>query len=152
MHLSIDEKTAALICVFIGVLVAAVIAPDDSSFFANFMFFWLPQAGIFVLLVIVYPRFAVISGAALILAFYLAAFDSWNSLNGPESMAWLGYLFSLPGAAIGAVAGAVNIKNKTAYRAPHISTAIAAYTLTGLLINQTLVCSTMMHCGFNSAS
>jgi hypothetical protein len=152
MHLSIDEKTAASLCVIIGVLVAAFIAPDDSSFYANFMFFWLPQAGIFVLLVIVYSRSAVISGAALVLAFYLAAFDSWNSLSGPESMAWLGYLFSLPGAAIGAVVGAVNIKSKTAYSALHVSTAIAAYTLIGLLINQTIVCSTMMHCGFNSAS
>jgi hypothetical protein len=145
---SIDEKSAAFICVFLGILVAVYIAPSGSYFFGNFIYFWLPQVGVFLLPAIVYSRPAVISGAALALALYLAAFHSWNSLSGPDSMAWLSYLFSLPGAAIGAVAGALHMKNKIKIKAAHVGTVIAASTLTGLAINQMFVCGTVMYCGF----
>ncbi|MEX6504711.1 hypothetical protein [Pseudomonas zhanjiangensis] len=148
MRYSIDEKPAAILCVLLGVLVAATIAPAGSYFFGNFIYFWLPQVGVFLLPVIVSSRPAVISGAALVSALYLAAFYSWNYLNGPDSMAWLGYLFSLPGAAIGAVIGALHIKNKLKSQAAYVVTAIAASTFMGLAINQMLVCSTVMYCGF----
>ena len=145
-HLT-NEKQAALFCVFISILVAATIAPSGSYFFGNFIYFWLPQAGVFLIPALIYSRPAVISGTALVLALYLAAFNSWNVSNGPESLAWLGYLFSLPGAAIGAGAGALHLKSKTNNKPIYVGAAIAVSTFIGLAINQTFVCSTVMYCG-----
>ncbi|WP_415753793.1 hypothetical protein [Pseudomonas leptonychotis] len=148
MRYPTNEKQAALFCVFISILVAATIAPSGSYFFGNFIYFWLPQAGVFLLPAIIYSRPAVISGAALVLALYLAAFNSWNVSNGPESLSWLGYLFSLPGAAIGAGVGALYLKSKTNNKPIYVGAVIAVSTLVGLAINQIFVCSTVMYCGF----
>ncbi|WP_139271152.1 hypothetical protein [Atopomonas hussainii] len=144
MRFSINEKTAAFLCVLSGITVATTISPSGEYFLGNFIYFWLPQLGILALTAIIHSRPAVISGAALVMALYLAAFNSWT----PDSMAWLGYLFSLPGAAIGSAIGAANIKNRATTTAIHAGSAVAASTIIGLSINQLLVCSTVMHCAF----
>jgi hypothetical protein len=145
------EIQAFVPCFLSGILVASVLAPWDEYFFGNFAFYWLPQAVVLGILMSVYPRPAAISGAAVVLAAYLAAFGAWlffRSHSHAESLAWLGYLFSLPGAAIGATAGAVFAKRRNFHPAETVGMVVAVPALVGLVLNQTLICSTLMHCSF----
>jgi len=98
------EWLAALCCVAAGVVAAAAFAPKSSFFLGNFSLYWLPHVAVFVLLSIYKPpRPAAYAGVASALAAYLVLFHSWVfSRQHPESLAWLGYLFSFPGAVIGA--------------------------------------------------
>jgi hypothetical protein len=144
-----NESFVLLPCVLAGVAVAVVLAPKDDYFFGNFMFYWIPQAIVLGILIPFTSRPAVVSGAAAILALYLAAYGAWHfSRPHPESMAWLGYIFSLPGAAIGAIVGGIFIKQRSYQRAMVVGAIAAASTLVGLALNQLLVCSTVMYCGF----
>ncbi len=141
------ELLAALLCVTAGVLVAAWLAPKDSYFLGNLLTYWGPHAAIFVLLSLKPPRPALYAGTALAMAAYLAAFGAWLFSRGrPESMAWLGYLFSFPGAVVGVV---VAYRLTDRHPAPSALTATAitaAWVAAGLAFNQALVCSTVMYC------
>jgi len=145
-----NESFALLPSVLAGVVVAIVLAPKDDYFFGNFMFWWIPQAIVLGILISFTSRPAVVSGAAVILAIYLAAYGMWLSLTSTNDngLAILGYLFSLPGAAVGAIAGAFFIKQRNYQRAVVIGSVAAASTLAGLALNQLLLCNTLMYCGF----
>lgn len=121
----------------------------DDYFLGNFVFYWLPQGFVFAVLLFFAPRPAVLSGVAVVLAAYLALFGAWVfSRPHQESMAWLGYLFSLPGAGIGAIAGALYVKRQSYERAVFAGVVAALFTFAGLAINQLAVCSTVMSCGY----
>lgn len=145
------ENQVATLCVVLGVAVAFALAPRDSYLFmfGNVAFFWLPQAIILGVLIPLSSRAAVISGTAIVLALYLATFGAWVfSRVPPDSMAWLGYIFSLPGAGLGALIGMLVVRQRnfgTAFIAGIVS---ALYTALGLGVNQTLICNTVMSCGF----
>jgi hypothetical protein len=145
------ENQVATLCVITGVGVAFVLAPRDSYLFmfGNVAFFWLPQAIVLGILIPLSSRSAVVSGTAIVLALYLAAFGAWVfSSPRPDSMAWLGYIFSLPGAGVGALIGLFVVRRRnfsTAFTAGAIS---ALCTLFGLIANQALICGTVMYCGF----
>lgn len=63
-------------------------------------------------------------------------------------MAWLGYVFSLPGAGVGAIAGAIYLKRQEPMRALVAGAIVGLFTLVGLAANQLIVCKTVMYCGF----
>ncbi len=90
------------------------------------------------------PLFAV--GAAVALTLTFAGYWAWAlSLSRPEGLLGLGHLFSLPGAAIGLLAGAW-----FARRRPTATGAFAAalgFTLAGFVLNQLVTCNTLMWCG-----
>ncbi|WP_397532655.1 hypothetical protein [Roseateles sp.] len=138
-------SAAALFLAF-GAGVAAAIAPKGDFFMPNFLTFWGSQLVVLACLAVCRPRAEVVAGVSVALTIYLAAFNYWNmSRAHPESMAWLGYFFSLPGAVIGAVAAR--------YLSPGFSRPLlvglvsSAMVLGGIAINQALVCSSLMYCG-----
>ena len=139
-------RIAALLCLVFGAGVAAAIAPKDEFFMPNFLTFWGSQLFVLACLAVCRPRAEVVAGASVALAIYLAAFDHWNmSRAHPESMAWMGYFSSLPGAVIGAVGARFRLQGFS--RPLLIGLGSFAMVLAGFAINQALICSTLMYCG-----
>lgn len=119
----------------------------DDYFLGNFLYLWIPQAIVLGVVLMFGSRPAVVSGAALVLALYLALYGTWVFLRqNPDGLIWLGYWFSLPGAGIGAVIGALYVRQRRFERAAVAGAVAAASTLVGLSLNQALLCSTLMSC------
>lgn len=138
-----------------GVIVAAWLAPKDEYFMVNFLFHWTSQFVSLIVLGLIMIRLiatrlviTALSGAALVLALHLALFGAWLfSRSHPESMAWIGYLFSLPGALIGVIAGAFFMRRQRYENAATVGVTTVLFAAAGLAMSQAIVCSTMMHCG-----
>lgn len=133
----------------LGLATAFVLAPKDDliAFVGNVGWWWLPQLAILALLLVLRVRKSVVGGFATALAAYLLSYYVWlNWVGGPNAMAWLGYWFSLPGAAIAALLLRVfaNLTNRVSVVA---STAIGfSIAAVGIAANQAVVCATVMHC------
>lgn len=144
---SIYEIIFTIFCIAIGISVATYISPKNSYFFGNFIFYWLPQALVLAIIFIARYKFPIICGVALLLSVYLACFHLWVFSNSqPESMAWLGYIFSLPGAAIGALLSAPIVKYCEIKRSFMLGATALLITFVGLALNQVLICTTVMYC------
>jgi hypothetical protein len=142
------EINVACVSVLLGVVVAAALAPRTSFFLSNFLWYWVPQACVLILLWPLKARPAAVAGVAIALALYLGAFGWWLlSRRHPESLAWLGYLFSLPGAALAAVGAALWLRGRTGWSALFAGCFAAGAVLVGIIVNQAVVCSTQMYCG-----
>ena len=144
------ERAYATACIALGGCVAAMLAPTDSlgGFVSNAAFFWMPQLMVLGILVPFSPRPAAVSGVAVVLALYLAVFGYWVfNRPHPESLAWLGYLASLPGSVFGAIIGALVARRRLKLGARRTFALSALFAALGLLGNQLVVCSTVMYCG-----
>ena len=143
-----NEVMLAISCIAIGMAVAATLAPRDAFFLPNFLFFWGTQVAIIALAALLKPRPAVLGGVSLALAIYLGSFGAWLfTRTHPESMAWLGFVFSLPGAAIAAVGVTLWQKNQVIYGPIRACLFATCAVLLGVSLNQVVVCSTVMYCG-----
>jgi hypothetical protein len=141
------EQSGTALAVVSGAVAAAFVAPWDSFFLANFAWYWLPQASVLLLLMfVVPPHYSFFGGVAVSLTIYFLLFAWWLFWRGAESMAWLGYLFSLPGAAIGAALSRLFLVMKPGYGALKIGIVAAAGTLLGIALNQAVVCATIFSC------
>lgn len=142
-----SEKLFVLLWVLFGFSVAVSLAPKDAYFLPNFAFFWLPQLVLLIIAHLCKLRPAMIAGVAFALASHLAVFAIWlRSREHPDSMAWLGYMFSLPGAGIGLLTSIYWSKKWPALK-PLSALATAATTVLGCIIfNQTIICNTLMYC------
>jgi len=104
MNHKIKEYLLLLIALLFGLIVAVVFAPKNNFFFGNFAYFWGPQAIIFLLIIVLRFRIGILTGCAFILAIFLLVFHSWVfSHDRPEALVWIFYLFSFPGAGVGAI-------------------------------------------------
>lgn len=141
------ERIAALLCVAAGLAIAASLSPLDRFFAPNLLFFWVPHIAVLCFAALFRPRPAVIAGIALALAAYLAGYGSWVfSMKRPESLAWLGYLFSLPGALLGAVLAIRWFKERDGRGAMRVGLVTLALVLAGIAMNLAFVCARWMHC------
>jgi len=142
------ETRAAIVCVMLGLLVSAAMSPKNAYFFSNMAFYSASQIGMLALLLPFKPRPAIVAGAAFALAVYLAAFGTWQfTRSSPQSMSWLGYVFSLPGAAICTVVVAIVLRGQAKLRPFAAACISAGAVLGGIFVNQVVVCSTLMYCG-----
>ena len=149
MRVSVFIKSRAgiaALCVALGFSVSVGLAPKNEFFLPNFLSFWISQLVVLACLAMFRPRAEVVGGAAVALAAYLAAFGYWNfSRTYPEAMAWLGYFFSLPGAIVGSVVAA---RREYGFSNSYLVGLVAfVLVLFGVVINQSLVCLTLMYCG-----
>jgi hypothetical protein len=141
------ERNLAIIGLALGICVSAMLAQKGPDFLPNLGFFWLSQVVALALALPFRPRPAVIAGGALALAFYLGAFAAWLALHPYRAgLIWLGYLLSLPGAAVGSIVAALLLRDRLKYSAIMASCIASGLALVGVLINQTLVCMTAMDC------
>lgn len=139
----ITERTAAWASLIPGLLLAGALAPNDLP---NFLFFAGSQLAVLATVAASVPRPAVLAGVALVLPLYLVSFAAW--LFGrvpPDSMAWLGYIIALPGAAVAAIGLGLWLRSR---RMPATVAMLAAAAAAGggLALAQLGVCSTVMHC------
>jgi hypothetical protein len=90
---------------------------------------------------------AAVAGTSIAMALYLAAYAAWLFSEHGGALAWLGYLFSLPGAVFGALmAAAVSESTAANGRTLGVAGTFAAAVLAGILLNQGVVCATVLHC------
>ncbi|UMR30116.1 hypothetical protein MJ904_24405 [Massilia sp. MB5] len=143
----ISERRLAYASLIPGILLSAALSRKDEYFAANFFFFLLPQLAVIAGVCLIRPRPGIVAGCALVLFAYLGIYAAWLfSRPHPESMAWLGYVFSVPGALVGAISyGLWSVRRQ----APSISRTVAysaAAVLAGLAVFQGALCSTLMYC------
>jgi hypothetical protein len=87
-----------------------------------------------------------LSGVSLAVTVTLLIYMSINwSAERPEGLLGLGHLFSLPGAGIGVMLGAV-LSKQTEYPLAGLLSGLLGL-LSGFLVNQIVVCNTLMWCG-----
>jgi hypothetical protein len=144
------ERWLALAGVLAGLLAATALSPRDAglrTFVANLVYSWGPQALVVGVLLAFRPRPAVIAGASLAMALHLVAFASWaRTLPPREALAWLYYLFSFPGALVGACAAAVLSRlRRPRAPAPRAGLVAAGLTLVGIVLNHL---ATVLTAGF----
>ncbi|WP_152004714.1 hypothetical protein [Desulfoluna spongiiphila] len=146
MKYATKELLLALYAVAFSVFVAIAFAPKNNYFFPNFAWTWLPQLGIFGLLIVFKFRPAILAGSAIVLALHLLFFGTWVFSKDLDSLIWLGYLFSLPGAVIGSIIAGLYSKRNTKQRFGIVVGFSIIITGAFLLINQFIVCTMVMHC------
>lgn len=144
------ERRAHILSLLGGlVLIAgtsAYLAPHDRHFFPNFAWYWLPAVVVLVAVTALGLASPVAAGGGIALALFLAAFHSWAaSLGKGGDMAWLGYLFAMPGAFIGLLVAGWLVKRERSGVVPALFIGLAV-TVAGLALNMGVVCSTVMHC------
>lgn len=142
------EFLAAIASIALGLTVSAALAAKSAWYWPNFIFYWAPQLCILGLFCMYKPpRPAFFAGLAFALATYLALFSSWLFFRqDPDSLAWIGYLFSLPGAIVGSLI-AINLLERCEEDRPIAVGAVASIVvLAGIGANQAIVCSTVMYC------
>ena len=131
-----------------GLVVAGILAPKDTYFLPNAFFYWVPQLIVLLLLIPLRASAAVVAGVSFALAAYLAAFGAWVfTRQHPDSMAWLGYVFSFPGAALGALSGTLWLRDQPKMVPLAKGCVAAVAVLLWLTLNQALVCITVIYCG-----
>ena len=142
-----SELRLAVVCVSLGACASAALAPKDSYFLPNFLFFWGSQILVLAFAVAFRLRPAFVAGVALSLALYVSLFGTWVFTRAyPDSMAWLGYMFSLPGAVIGLCLVASWLKTRPGVSPLASGLLAAASVAAGIAVNQTVVCGTVMYC------
>ncbi|WP_248731673.1 hypothetical protein [Pseudomonas sp. MWU13-2517] len=104
----------AAIGVALGPAVAALISPKNEYFLANFTGYWLPQAAVLCVALLCKAPRGTLGGIAAAMALYLYLFDIWVT----ESMGWLIYFFSFPGALIGALLAVFVTPSRKLFEAP----------------------------------
>jgi hypothetical protein len=141
------ERYAAIGCVSLGLVISVLLAPKNSLFLPNFAFFWASQLGVLAVTWLLKSRVAVVAGVAIAMAIYLAAFGAWAFTRvQPDSMAWLGYLSSLPGAVVGTCVAEASLGYRPHLRPLLVGSLTAGIVLVGVICNQVAVCSTVMYC------
>jgi hypothetical protein len=129
------EGWCAALGITLGLAVSCVLAlPCDGYFLGNVSFYWGAQACILVLVWLLRPRAAVVAGIALVLAMYPVVFGLWVRSD-REGLVWLAYLFSFPGAAIGAVGAALSLRRRPLCGPIRAGSKAAGMAVAGILIN-----------------
>ena len=132
------ERVVAIALVVAGLVVAAALSPRYGlrAFLWNFSFYWGPQVLVLAVLVAFRPRPAVVAGAALALALHFTAFHAWmHTLPAGQALAWLYYLFSFPGALVGAASAALVARRRPRWSVPRAGALAGALTLVGIALN-----------------
>lgn len=142
----IERHIAVAACIS-GFAVAFLLSPKNYVL-GNMAWYWGPHLAVLALVSMCKARSAVIAGIAFGMSIYLAAFGIWALTRAhPDSMVWLGYVLTLPGALAGAGV-ALYIQNREAELGP-LATTMAALScvLLAITFNQVVVCNTLMYCG-----
>lgn len=141
---SVTEARIAYGVVALGAAFAAAVSGWNAYFLGNFLFLWGPLAALCVLLLALRARPAMIAGASLATTGHLALFCLWAStLPAREgAMAWIGYVFALPGGGCAALLAAARVDQKrSCLQAVLLSFGI---TLAGLVLSEALVWAALL--------
>ena len=132
------STVGSMICLGVA---AAAFAPHDRFFLENFLWFWFPPAAVVVVTALIGAAPGGLAGTGLALVIYLVGYHAWAR----ESLAWLGYLFAMPGAAIGAIAARSVGGQPNAHGRSFVINFL--FVAGGLAAASGVLCSTVMYCG-----
>lgn len=134
------ELYLALICILLGLGVSVVISPKTCFFLSNFTFYWGSQLFVLALLLPFKPRPAIVAGTAISLAIYLTLFYVWlMSQQHPESLAWIVFIFSLPGATIASISIVLWFRKHPTFGPIQSALITSGATIAGIAINQAVL-------------
>ena len=150
MKYETNEKSITIVLFIISLIVAIVSSPKTAYFLSNFLWYWVPQAIVISLLYVFKFRLAIIAGAILALTIDLALYEIWTNLSKDPMVAniWIGYLFTIPGAFVGAVLYGLKIKHEVSISYKEVIISSTIFSVIGIGIIQFILCSTVMYCGF----
>lgn len=141
------DRRLAWAAVLLTAAFAAGIGPWDRHVVTGALYFLLPQATIVGIALLVCRRGAAAFGSALALALYMGLYAIWVHLQThPDGLIWLGYFFSLPGAALGSLIAAVIARDHRTRSACFIAALTTSGTAIGIALNQSALCATLIHC------
>ena len=144
MNNKVNEKSTTIAFLVINIIIAIILSPKNIYFVGNFMYYWLPQAIVFILLFVFKFRLAIITGTAIALTL---SFIGYSMLK--DSMVWIGYPFIISAGFLGALTYGLITKSKTS--TPYVEVIIysTVFTMIGMGIVQLILCSsTVMYCGW----
>jgi len=133
---------------FISLAVIFLTLIKGDALYLGIWYYFTVPAVILSLCAAIRPAPFFLTGASLGIAITLLCVMSVNwSSSHPEGLLGLGHVSSLPGAIIGVLLAAVTAKRKN-ITLPYTSLSMGlGGLLIGYLINQTVVCNTVMWCG-----
>ena len=126
----------------------AFAVPSGASFLTTALWFVLPQLALCGLAGWLTRTGATALGVAIALAVYLALFIAWVRSHSPDGLIWLSYWSSLPGAALGALAGGLAVRWWRSARDGVAFGVGFATTAIGIATNQATLCATVVHCAW----
>lgn len=126
-------------------LAAGYLAPKGEYFLGNLAIYWVPIAVVLFALALSGARTGVLVGSAAVLTAFLFGFHAWAQAGASREWVWGGYLFAMPGAAIGGLVAAVMQTHRSLTFFYALIAALAA-TSAGLALNLGLLCATLIQC------
>lgn len=146
MTLSRSFDAALATTVSLAVLLIVMLKGD--ALYVGFWYYIIAPVGLLGLCATLRPKALFLFGASLALSVTFIAYlvVNWGAVR-PDGLLALGHLFSLPGAVVGALVAAVLLR-RNATNGPALGFIAGIVGVTaGFLINQLLVCNTVMWCG-----
>lgn len=136
------------IVVIISIVVAVSLAPKNSYFITNFLYYWTPQAVIVGLLFGFRVRLSVITGTLISMILTLLSYYIWisSSTDPSAATAWIGYFFVITGAFTGSFIYGLLIRNKKELKDKKSIIKAMLYSLLGTITVQVVLCLTLLHC------
>jgi hypothetical protein len=128
-------------------IVLALTLPLGKYFLINFLYIWVPQGLIFIMLFLIRVRFAVIAGVAIAVTLSLIGYFMW-AVHDREGLIWIGYYFILPGVLIAVGLNGFVIKSKSSLLYGKVIIFSTLIAIIGMGIIQFVLCMTVMDCGF----
>jgi hypothetical protein len=120
----------------VAVLAGMVLAVTLCGWNEILIYAWVPQGLLLLLMSLLGARPAAIGGAAIALAVFLGCFAWWvRTYAENDGMAWLLYLFSLPGGVLAGIAAALRINKRDARPPINAGVAAATWLIAGIAIN-----------------
>lgn len=141
-----DERRLTWAAFAFPLAMAVALSPWNDYFLGNALYYAVPSLVIVGLGWRLSRSGALALGCALALALYLGLYKAWVLWLPPDGLVWLGYFFSLPGAALGAVVAALLARRQGARGVFRLIALGAIATSVGAAVNQVALCSTLMHC------
>lgn len=145
----IEARTSKAIGYFglltLAALAAGSLAPLGEYFLGNFAVYWLPIAIVLTILAVTGAGLGVSAGSAVVLTAFLFGYHAWAQSVKSHEWVWGGYLFAMPGAAIGGLVASFLRRRRSLALVVAALVAFAA-TAIGLVLNTGLLCVTLIHC------
>lgn len=148
MKINIREKYLTIFIILIGIMVATILVPKDSYFFVNFAYFWGPQAIVLMVFYLLKFHGSIIAGTSLVLTLTLIYFSLWisSSLDPMAANGWLGYLFTVLGAFVGALLYGLITRSNVLQKYTKVLMSTILFAGFGVVVVMYTLCTTVIYC------
>jgi len=129
-----QEVNGARAAVLAGLAVAVILCGGDHP--DLLLYAWVPQALLLVVMFLIGARPAAVGGAAFALTVFLGYFNWWvHEYAANDGLAWLLYLFSLPGGLVAGIVVALRLDRLDGRTPLDAGLAAATWVIAGIAFN-----------------